>query len=68
MLTIQLDVLFAYANANHKNAVKLSLTNDVPTPGSREAEAAAGNTEMTHVDQTRSADVAQDQSGIKQTV
>jgi hypothetical protein len=37
--------MFAYAYVNHKNAVKLSLSNDLPKPGSRDAEMALGNTE-----------------------
>lgn len=68
-LTVQLDVLFAYANTNHKNAVKLSLGNDVPSPGSREAEAAVGHVEMDNVlhggARTRSADP---ETAPKQTV
>lgn len=44
-----MDVLFAYANVNHKNAVKLSLGNEVPAPGTRAAEAAVDNVEMSEV-------------------
>jgi hypothetical protein len=42
-LTIQLDVMFAYAHYNHKNPVKLSLNNDMPAPGTHDAEAVLGN-------------------------
>jgi len=45
-LNIQLDVMFAYAYHNKKNATKLSVSNDMPKPGSRDAEAALGNLEM----------------------
>jgi hypothetical protein len=38
--------MFAYAHYNHKNPVKLSLNNEIPAPGSRDAEAALGNVEM----------------------
>jgi hypothetical protein len=46
LLTIQLDVMFAYAYINKKNATRLSVSNDMPKPGSRDAEAALGNLEM----------------------
>jgi len=45
-LNVQLDVMFAYAYHNKKNATKLSVSNDMPKPGSRDAEAALGNLEM----------------------
>jgi hypothetical protein len=38
--------MFAYAYINKKNATKLSVSNDMPKPGSRDAEAALGNLEM----------------------
>jgi hypothetical protein len=46
--------MFAYAHYNHKNPVKLSLTNEMPAPGAHDAEAALGNVEKdtrtTHTD------------------
>ena len=49
-------MLFAYANVNHKNAVKLSLTDEVPAPGSRAAHDALGGIELSTVAPTVSSE------------
>jgi len=37
--------MFAYGHYNHKNPVKLSLKNELPAPGTHDAEAVLGNVE-----------------------
>jgi len=52
--------MFAYAHYNHKNPVKLSLTNEAPAPGTRDAEAALGDANMgTGIGQSDKATVVQ---------
>lgn len=57
-----MDVLFAYANVNHKNAVKLSLGDEVPAPGTRAAEAIVGDVEMSEVNNGTSNTVTETRS------
>lgn len=49
---MQLDVMFAYAHQNNKNPVKLSLTGEMPKPGTRDAEAALSRAETENQETT----------------
>ena len=46
LINVQLDVLFAVANTERKNAVKMSLGDEVPLPGSNAAERAMSGLAM----------------------